>query len=65
MNTNRHLCKERLRTCRRDQRRIVIDNLNRKVPVFRNAIQVLWGGSTSGACGNPALKQPYAPLSGI
>ncbi len=55
----------RLRTYRPDQRQIVIDNLNHKVPAFRQAIQVLCGRNTAGVCAIQALKQPYAPLTRV
>ncbi|HJZ78523.1 MAG TPA: hypothetical protein VKE51_42640 [Vicinamibacterales bacterium] len=37
--------------------KIIADNLNGKMPVFRRAIQAMCGGGTTGICANPALGQ--------
>jgi hypothetical protein len=36
----------------------IADNLNRKMPVFREAIKAMCGSATTGICGNPAVAQP-------
>jgi hypothetical protein len=36
----------------------VADNLNRKMRVFRRAIQAMCAGGTTGICGNPTAGQP-------
>jgi hypothetical protein len=47
-----------LKKWKTSQQQLVADNLNRKMPIFRRAIQAMCGGGTTGVCGNPAVAQP-------
>ncbi len=47
-----------LKGWRQDQQQAVADNMNRKMVVFRRALQALCGSGTTGVCANPAIRQP-------
>jgi len=44
-------------------RQHVADNINRKMVVFRRAVQAMCAGQTTGVCSNPAVGQPPPRIS--